>query len=67
MRLKQPAGMHTPADLHAAQQLSQGRVLIPYWGRNKQGVRVALSCWDTLRPGENLMQATQRLSAQQFF
>ena len=41
-----------------------GKVLIPYRGVNQAGVRVALSCWDTLLPGEDLAMAAHRLSAQ---
>ncbi len=49
-------------DERAARELAAGKVLIPYWGKNKEGVRVALSCWDTLRPGETLRDAARRRS-----
>jgi len=52
----------SPVDLQAARKQSLGLTRVPYWGHDKNGVRVPLSCWVTLRPGETTAQAAQRLS-----
>ena len=52
----------TPGDVHTARRLQAGLTLVPYWGHDKNGVRVPLSCWVTLRPGETVADAAKRLS-----
>lgn len=49
-------------DAQTARRLQAGLTLVPYWGHDKDGVRVALCCWDTLRPGETLADAAKRHS-----
>ena len=45
-----------------AQQLAQGRTLVPYWGYNPQGKLVPMCRWAVLKGGETLPQAFKRLS-----
>ena len=51
-----------PADPAAAKKQAQGLTLVPYWGHNEQGQRIACCAWIKLRPGESISEAAGRLS-----
>ena len=50
------------ADPAAAKKQAQGLTLVPYWGYNEQGRRVARCAWIKLKPGESLSDAAGRLT-----
>lgn len=51
-----------PGDPAAAKKQAQGLTLVPYWGHNEQGQRIACCAWIKLRPGESISEAAGRLS-----